>query len=146
MDALLVAYRRGAIEDLGGLEAEWHAYLEEIPVTTHERGVAEVELARPSIFSAVCPHELAKLRTHLSGDTAARDDARTIETCRAILEIDEHEPRAHAALVGALARTDNEAEALAELDALRAAMNAPKPIVAAALERAQRRLGEMRSR
>ena len=134
MDALLVAYRRGAIEDLGGLEAEWHAYLEEIPVTTHERGVAEVELARPSIFSAVCPHELAKLRTHLSGDTAARDDARTIETCRAILEIDEHEPRAHAALVGALARTDNEAEALAELDALRAAMNAPKPIVAAALE------------
>jgi len=134
MDALLEAYRRGAIEDLGELEARWHAYLEEVPVTTHERGVAEVELARPSIFSAVCPHELAKLRGHLSGDTAARDDARTIETCRAILEIDEHEPRAHAALVGALARTDNDVEALAELDALRAAMNAPKPIVAAALE------------
>ena len=134
MDALLEAYRHGAIEDLGELETQWHAYLEEIPVTTQERGVAEVELARPSIFSAVCPHELAKLRADLSGDTAARDDERTIETCRAILEIDEHEPRAHAALVGALARTDNDAEALAELDALRAAMNAPKPIVAAALE------------
>ncbi|MDH3819125.1 MAG: hypothetical protein OES21_10940, partial [Myxococcales bacterium] len=51
-----------------------------------------------------------------------------------ILEIDEHEPRAQAALVGALARTENDSEALAELDALRAAMNAPKPIVAAALE------------
>jgi tetratricopeptide (TPR) repeat protein len=57
-----------------------------------------------------------------------------IETCRAILEIDESEPRAHAALVGALARTDNDEEALVELDALRATMNAPKPIVAAALE------------
>jgi tetratricopeptide (TPR) repeat protein len=119
---------------LDELETQWHAYLEGVPVTPHERGVAEVELARPSIFSAVCPHELAKLRVDLSGDKAARDDARTIETCRAILEIDEHEPRAHAALVGALARMESDAEALAELDALRAAMNAPKPIVAAALE------------
>jgi len=134
MGALLEAYRHGSIEGLDELEAQWHAYLEEVPVTAHERGVAEVELARPSIFSAVCPHELAKLRADLSGDTAARDDARTVETCRAILDIDAHEPRAHAALVGALARTDHEAEALAELDALRAAMNAPKPIVAAALE------------
>ena len=134
MDALLEAYRSGAIEGLEELEAQWHAYLREVPVTPHERGVAEVELARPSIFSAVCPHELAKLQAHLSGDTAAGDDARTIETCRAILEIDESEPRAQAALVGALARTDNDAEALVELDALRATMNAPKPIVAAALE------------
>jgi len=134
MDALLQAYRDGAIEGLGELEAEWHTYLEEVPVTAHERGIAEVDLARPSIFSAVCPHELAKLRAYLSGDVAARDDVRTIETCRAILEIDEHEAQAHAALVGALARTERDVEALAELDALRATMNAPKPIVAAALE------------
>jgi tetratricopeptide (TPR) repeat protein len=134
MDALLEVYRRGAIEGLSELETQWHAYLEEVPVTPHERGVAEVELARPSIFSATCPHEVAKLRADLSGDEAARDDARTIETCRAILEIDEHEPRAHAALVGALARTEHDEEARAQLDALRAAMNAPKPIVAAALE------------
>jgi len=96
--------------------------------------VAEVELARPSIFSAVCPHELAKLRAHLAGDTAARDDVRTIETCRAILDIDEQDARARASLVGALARNRQDSEALATLDALRAAMNAPKPIVAAALE------------
>jgi len=134
MDAFLEAYRRGTVEDLGELEAQWHAYLEEVPVTPHERGVAEVELARPSIFSAVCPHELAKLRAHLAGDAAARDDVRTIETCRAILEIDEHEAQAQAALVGALARNGDDAEALVTLEALRAAMNAPKPIVAAALE------------
>ncbi len=134
MDAFLEAYRGGTIEGLPELEAQWHTYLEEVPVTPHERGVAEVALARPSIFSAVCPHELARLRAHLSGDTAARDDARTIETCRAILDIDGHEAQAHAALVGALARAGNDAEALAELDALRGAMNAPKPIVAAALE------------
>jgi tetratricopeptide (TPR) repeat protein len=134
MDALLEAYRRGTVEDLGELEAQWHAYLEQVPVTPHERGVAEVELARPSIFSAVCPHELAKLRAHLAGDAAARDDVRTIETCRAILDINEHEAQARAALVGALARNGHDAEALATLDALRKAMNAPKPIVAAALE------------
>jgi tetratricopeptide (TPR) repeat protein len=134
MGALRDAYREGVIGDLAGLEAKWHSYLQSVPVTPQERGIAEVELARPSIFGAVCPHELAKLRAHLSGDAAARDDARTIETCRAILEIDEHEPRAHAALVGALARSERADEALAQLGALRAAMNAPKPIVAAALE------------
>jgi tetratricopeptide (TPR) repeat protein len=134
MDALLDAYGKGTIEGLDELEAGWHDYLREVPVTPQERGIAEVELARPSIFSAVCPHELAKLRAHLSGDAAARDDLRTIETCRAILEIDEYEPRAQAALVGALARTERANEALAQLDALRAAMSAPKPIVAAALE------------
>ncbi len=134
MDALLETYRTGTIESLNELEAQWHAYLEDVPVTPRERGVAEVELARPSIFAAVCPHELAKLRAHLAGDAAARDDARTIETCRAILGIDEHEARAQAILVGALARAGDETAALARLDVLRAAMNAPKPIVAAALE------------
>jgi tetratricopeptide (TPR) repeat protein len=134
MDALLAAYGAGTIDGLGELEAAWHEYLRGVAVTPQERGIAEVELARPSIFSAVCPHELAKLRAHLSGDAAARDDLRTIETCRAILEIDEYEPRAQAALVGALARTERANEALAQLDALRAAMSAPKPIVAAALE------------
>ncbi|TFH31820.1 MAG: hypothetical protein E4H00_02750 [Myxococcales bacterium] len=134
MTALLDAYREGTIEELGELGTQWHAYLRDVSVTANERGIAEVELAQPSIFSAVCPHELARLRAHLSGDAAARDDVRTVDTCRAILAIDEHEPQAHAALVGALARTDRDAEALAELDALRATMNAPKPIVAAALE------------
>ena len=134
MDAFLDAYRHGRIEDLDALDAEWRAYLEDVPVTAHERGVAEVELAMPSIFSSVCPHELAKLRAHLGGDTAARDDLRTIDTCRAILDINESEAEAQAALVGALARSGQNAEALATLEALRDAMAAPKPIVAAALE------------
>jgi tetratricopeptide (TPR) repeat protein len=134
MEALLETYRRGEVDDLDELEGNWHAYLEEVPVTPTERGVAEVALARPSIFSSVCPHELAKLRADLAGDAAARDDLRTIETCRAILDIDEQEAQARAILVGALARDGRDAEALATLEALRATMNAPKPIVAAALE------------
>ena len=134
MGAFLEAYHRGTIEGIDALETQWHTYLAEVPVTPHERGVAEVELARPSIFSAVCPHELAKLRADLSGDAAARDDVRTIETCQAILSIDEHEAQAQAILVGALARTGRDEEALVELGALQAAMNAPKPIVATALE------------
>lgn len=134
MDAFLRAYRSGAIESLDELQAQWHTYLAKVPVTPNERGIAEVELARPSIFSAVCPHELAKLRADLSADEAAQDDVRTIATCRAVLEIDDNEAQAHASLVGALARAGDDAGALAELDALRTAMKAPKPIVAAALE------------
>ncbi len=133
-EAFLRDYRDGTIDDLDTLETEWHAYLSEVPVTDHERGVAEVALAQPSIFTAVCPHRLAKLRADLAGDTAARDDTRTLETCRAILDVDMNDPQAHAALIGALARTGKEAQARTELDALRAAMNAPKPIVATALE------------
>ena len=134
MEMLLETYHRGTVDDLDALEADWHAYLEKVPVTPTERGVAEVALARPSIFSSVCPHELAKLRADLAGDAAARDDLRTIETCRAILDIDEQEAQARATLVGALARDGRDADALATLDGLRATMNAPKPIVAAALE------------
>lgn len=134
MDVLLETYHRGKVDDLDELEVDWHAYLGEVPVTPAERGVAEVALARPSIFSAICPHELAKLTAVLAGDAAARDDLRTIETCRAILEIDEHQAEAQATLVGALARHGRDAEALAMLEVLRATMNAPKPVVAAALE------------
>ena len=134
MTTFVETYRRGSVEGLAELEGEWHHYLGEVPVTVRERGIAEVALARPSIFSSVCPHELAKLRADLAGDTAARDDTRTIETCRSILDISEHEARAQAALVGALARSGQDREAQATLEALRAAMNAPKPIVAAALE------------
>ncbi len=134
MDALLETYHRGKVDDLKELETGWHTYLADVPVTPTELGVAEVALARPSIFSSVCPHELAKLRADLAGDAAARDDVRTIETCRAIMDIDEQEAQARATLVGALARDGRDAEALATLHALRATMNAPKPIVADALE------------
>jgi len=134
MPAFLDAYHRGTIEGLDELETEWHAHLDEVQVSPGERGIAEVELARPSIFSTVCPHELAKLRAELAGDAAARDDARTIETCRAILDIDAQQTEAQAVLVGALARAGNDAEARATLGSLQEAMNAPKPVVAAALE------------
>ncbi|MDH3727948.1 MAG: hypothetical protein OER77_10495 [Myxococcales bacterium] len=133
-DAFLRDYHDGSIDDLDTLETEWRTYLSEVPVTDSERGIAEVALAQPSIFTAVCPHRLAKLRADLADDTAARDDMRTLETCRAILDVDINDPQAHAVLVGALARTGNKAQARTELDALRAAMNAPKPIVATALE------------
>ena len=133
-EALLDVYRTASIPSLAELEAEWRAYLGEVAVTPHQRGVAEVALARVSIFSAVCPHALAKLRAELAGDAAARDDARMLRTCRAILDIDENEAGARAALIGALARSGEREEALAELDALRAAVAAPKPIVAGALE------------
>ena len=134
VESFLNDYEQGKLAELPNLESEWRRYLAGVPVTDQERGVAEVALARPSIFTAVCPHRLAKLRADLGNDAAARDDARTIETCREMLKIDGNEAQAHASLVGALARTGRADEAREELDALRAAMSAPKPIVAAALE------------
>lgn len=134
VDAFVEAYRSGSIEGLQELETAWRDHVREVPVTTHERDVAEVALAQSSIFSAVCPHALAKLRADLAGDAAARDDARMLDTCRAILDIDPNAPEARAALVGALARSGKAEQARSELDALRATMTAPKPLVAAALE------------
>ena len=134
MQAFRKAYRRGSVAGLSELEAAWHRYLGRVPVSEEQRAVAEVELARPSIFTAVCPHELARLRSNLSADAAARDDSRMLETCRAILDIDAGEARARAALIGALARSGDEEQALGELQALQRDMNAPKPIVAGALE------------
>jgi tetratricopeptide (TPR) repeat protein len=132
--ALTRAYRAGRIDGLSALEQAWRTYLGTVPVTDHERGIAEVALARPSIFTAVCPHELARLRRHLGEDTAARDDARILETCDEILTIDDGEAAARAARIGALARTGERDAAIAEIESLRDAMNAPKPVVAKALE------------
>ncbi|MEM7435352.1 MAG: hypothetical protein AAF436_09390 [Myxococcota bacterium] len=134
VDAFVDTYREGRVPEVEALDEGWRAYLASVEVTDHERGIAEVALARPSLFTAVCPHRLAKLRAELGADTASRDDARTLETCRAILEIDENEASAHAALVGALARSGDDEAARAALESLREAMSAPKPIVAAALE------------
>lgn len=134
MEAFLASYRAGRVDRLKELEAQWRAYLADVPVTLTERGIAEVALVQPSIFSAVCPHALAELRSELSADAAARDDRRMIETCEAILDIDRSEAGARAALIGALARSGRGDEALAELNALRSEQSAPKPLVAAALE------------
>ena len=132
--SLTRAYGRGRIDGIGDLEQAWHKYLETVPVTDRERGVAEVALARPSIFTAVCPHQLARLRSNLGRDAAAHDDARILETCDEILAIDDGEAHARAARVGALARMGDEQAALDEIESLQEAMSAPKPIVANALE------------
>ena len=134
VDAFLDAYRAGSIEGLASLESRWLSYLDDVGVSAIDRGIAEEALARQSIFSAVCPHQLAALRRDLSRDLAARDDLRVIETCESILEIDETDPHAHATLVGAYARKGRPREALAHLATLREHLEAPKPIVAAALE------------
>jgi tetratricopeptide (TPR) repeat protein len=134
MDAFVEAYRSGSVADLTALERDWHDHLAKVQVTPHERGIAEVALARSSIFSAACPHALAKLRVDLAGDLSARDDTRLLDTCRAILDIDPNAPNARAALIGVLARSGRTDEARSELDALRDAMAAPKPLVANAIE------------
>jgi hypothetical protein len=134
MKAFLDAYRSGRIDDLDPLQAQWRRYLEEVPVTPAERGIAEVALAQPSIFAAVCPHALAELRADLSADRAAHDDPRVIKTCEQILAIDHSEAEARAALIGALARSGRRDDARTELETLRAEPSTPQPLIAAALE------------
>lgn len=134
MQVFLEAYRTGRVDDMQVLEAQWRAYLEEVPVSSVERGIAEVALAQPSIFSAVCPHTLAALRADLWADAAARDDSEMIETCERILDIEDSEAQARAALVGALARSGRTEEARAQLEILRNSASTPKPVLASALE------------
>ena len=94
-----------------------------------------VGLNRKSIFSAICPHQVARLKQALSGDVAAADHDRMVASCREILAIDNRDTGVRAVLVGALAAQGDPDTAQAELEVLRDHLEAPQPTVARALEK-----------
>ncbi len=134
MESFRRAYYRGQITKLQELEAKWHSFLRDVGVTAEDRGVAEVALAQKSVFTRVCPHRIAQLQDQLQLDLDAHDDAQLIDTCHAILDIEESHASAQAALVGAYARTGREQQAQQTLRALELDEGTPKPILASALE------------
>jgi tetratricopeptide (TPR) repeat protein len=113
------------------LEQEWWKSLEAIPLPARAEALARARFQRPSVFSAVCPHQVEKLSQQLQGALAASDTIRAVETCRAMLDIDPRDPITRAAFVTTLAQAGDIAQAERELTVLEK-LRAPAPIVAQA--------------
>jgi tetratricopeptide (TPR) repeat protein len=132
-EAVREAYRTGDVEAATGetiatLEARWREHLEGVPLPAEALSLARVRFSHRSIFSAVCPHRLARLRAELGGDIAAGDTTRAIETCEEILEIDPNDVATRALYAGTLARDGQRRESERELEALTRPPAAPEPI------------------
>lgn len=121
--AVLRLYRTGSYAEalgrpLAEAEAEWHAFLETLPLPPEAEGLARLRFERPAIWSAVCPHALATLEERAAAEVAAGDDEAAVATCDAMLEIDPGHASVRAWRVGALGRSgrfDDARAALADL-------------------------------
>lgn len=136
-EAVREAYRTGDIEAAVGkpvaeLEREWLDYIATVSLPDDALALAQARFAKRSIFSAVCPHEVANLKQELSGDLAAADDGRAHRTCTRILEIDQTDAAARATLVGVLARLGDVTGAMHHLRLLEGPIEAPVPFRVAA--------------
>ncbi len=129
------AYLHGDVAAAAGLpldelERGYRAYLDTVEVPEEALALARVRFERVSIFSAVCPHLVARLRGQLGGDLAAGDAEAAIATCQELLAIDENDVVTRARYAGALARAGRDDEAAAVLTRLGGDPPAPAPIIA----------------
>ncbi len=79
-------------ESLTSLEREWHRFLGAVPLPDEARDLARLRFERPSLFSSVCPHQVARLEEDLHGDLVAGDYRAALRICDRILEIDANDP------------------------------------------------------
>jgi hypothetical protein len=103
---------------LEALDAQWQAFLRELPLSPRAEALARARFKGPSIFSAACPHTVAQLEDALHADLGAGDDTHARQTCARLLDIDPGAAEARVALVGVLARLKQDALAQHELAAL----------------------------
>lgn len=120
-------YERALETPIEELEAEWHAYLETLPLPPEAEGLARLRFERASIWSQVCPRTVALLENDLGAAIASGDDARALAECDAILAIDPGHASVHGYRVGALARLGRLDEARSDLSSLVGRL--PSPIV-----------------
>ncbi len=133
------AYIHGDIERAVGkslpeLEREWIAFLDTVELPREAIELAKLRFSGRSIFSSVCPHELAKLGEELGLDLLAGDDRAALQTCREILAIEPGDDATRAIRAGALAREGRREDALRELAQLTDEPRAPEPVIVAARE------------
>ena len=127
-------YRTGDLAESVGkpieeLEREWLAFLDGVELPSEALALAELRFSDRSIFSAVCPHEVAKLRAALAADVSVGDAARAEESCREILEIDPNDAVTRAQCVGVNAWLGELPRALAHLRVLESPPEAPEPVL-----------------
>jgi hypothetical protein len=129
-------YRAGTVDAIGesleALETQWLAFVRSVPLPVEARALASHRFARGSIFSTVCPHQVANLRLAAQGDLAANDVAAALTTCRALLEVDTADTWARTTLVSTLSRVGRLAEAAHEMKGLLGPPAAPRPNIWAA--------------
>jgi tetratricopeptide (TPR) repeat protein len=113
------------------LEKEWWKALDAIPLPPRAEALARARFERPSVFSAVCPHQVERLSHDLQAALAASDTVKAVETCRAILDIDPKDTQTRSALVTTLAQAGATERAEQELAVLEK-LPAPAPVLAQA--------------
>lgn len=132
-DAVRGAYARGGFPpaQLERLERAWHAYLRRVPMPEGALALARVRFERRGMFSAICPHVIARLRGELSLARASGDEPTVRGVCAQILALDPNDASARVARVGALAREGRIAEAARAREALLQDRRLPSPYISA---------------
>jgi tetratricopeptide (TPR) repeat protein len=102
-----------------------------VPLSQSALGLAKARFAKGTVFSSVCPHEVARLQSRLEADRQAAQYEQAQETCHEILRIEPNDVAANLKLVMSLAR-NHEIEAaqrrLREIERIKA----PPPLLALA--------------
>lgn len=129
-------YRSGGFATVGTplaeLEAEWLAFIRRTDLPSEGLDLASQRFSHGSIFSSVCPHQVANLRLAVQGDLAAQDFDGALNSCRALLDVDPADTWARTTLLSTLARKGATARAEAELASLVGPPSAPAPTIWAA--------------
>ncbi len=92
-------YRRAYGRTLDALIAEWHGFLDRIPVPESDRGVVDVLFRRPAIFGKVCARVIGQRNIHAASAFGRRDYA----TAEQLYSQSYEEGRGYEALSGLLA-------------------------------------------
>lgn len=116
---LLLAYRTGDLEraferGLPRLEHEWHDFLKTVELRTGARALARRRFSGRSVLSAICPHRVAALRSDLHADLLAHNWDAALETCAALVRLDDKNQHSNIIQIKTLATANHlhEAEAL----------------------------------
>lgn len=129
-------YRSGGFATVGtplpALEAEWLAFIRRTDLPSEGLALASQRFSHGSIFSSVCPHQVANLRLAVQGDLAAQDLDAALKSCRALLDVDPSDTWARTTLLSTLARAGATADAETELENLVGPPSAPAPTIWAA--------------
>lgn len=121
-----------ALGELHALERSWHAHLRTVRLTPEERALAVLRFERKSVFSAVCPHLVARLKDRLGEDLAAGDSRSALETCSEILSVDANDRITQATRASALARLGRLGDAEREVAAMGRDPQVPSALLATA--------------
>jgi len=129
-------YRSGSVATVGtplpALEAEWLAFIRRTDLPSEGLALASQRFSHGSIFSSVCPHQVANLRLAVQGDLAAQDLDAALNSCRALLDVDPSDTWARTTLLSTFARKGATTKAETELENLVGPPSAPAPTIWAA--------------